>query len=99
MEKRFFERIYDRINYILNYLYVNNDDNKMSNNKQSKVNQNPNNVKVGDYCILDDRKDSRVKVFYITERKLFSTVGNHSTEIDTWDVMTRRLKPLTDEQI
>lgn len=35
MEKRFFERLYDSINYSLNYLYVNNDNNKMSNNKQS----------------------------------------------------------------
>lgn len=34
MEKRFFKRIYDSINCSLNNLYVNNDDNKMSNNKE-----------------------------------------------------------------
>jgi bisphosphoglycerate-dependent phosphoglycerate mutase len=35
MEKGVFERLYDSINYSLNNLYVNNDDNKMSNDKQS----------------------------------------------------------------
>lgn len=34
MEKRFFKRLHDSINNSLNNLYVNNDDNKMSNNKQ-----------------------------------------------------------------
>ena len=37
MEKRFLKRLYDSINYSLNNLYVNNDDNKMSNNKQSMI--------------------------------------------------------------
>jgi hypothetical protein len=37
MEKRFFERIYDSINYSVNYLYVNNDNNTMINNKQTAV--------------------------------------------------------------
>jgi hypothetical protein len=37
MEKGVFERLYDSINYSLNNLYVNNDDNKMSNDKQSSV--------------------------------------------------------------
>ena len=35
MEKGFFERLYDSINYSLNNLYVNNNNNKMTNNKQS----------------------------------------------------------------
>jgi hypothetical protein len=34
MEKRFFKRLYDSVNYSLNNLYVNNDNNTMSNNKQ-----------------------------------------------------------------
>ena len=37
MEKRFFKRLHDSVNYSLNNLYVNNDDNKMNNNKQSSV--------------------------------------------------------------
>lgn len=37
MEKRFFKRLYDSVNYSLNNLYVNNDNNKMTNNKQSSV--------------------------------------------------------------
>lgn len=39
MEKRFFKRLHDSVNYSLNNLYVNNDDNEMSNNKQSIPNQ------------------------------------------------------------
>lgn len=37
MEKRFFKRLHDSVNYSLNNLYVNNDDNKMNNNKQSSL--------------------------------------------------------------
>ena len=70
----------------------------MSDNKQSRVNHNPNNVQIGDYCILDNNTHP-VKVFSMTEQKLFSEVGNHANPIDTWSVMTRRLKPLTDNQI
>ena len=65
----------------------------MSNNKQSSVNNNPNNVQIGDYCILDNHKEHPVKVFSMTENKLFSEVGDHASPIDTWNVMTRRLKP------
>ena len=43
MEKRFFKRLHDSVNYSLNNLYVNNDDNKMSNNKQQPRPENPNN--------------------------------------------------------
>ena len=69
----------------------------MSNNKQSSVNHNPNNIQIGDYCILDNHKEYPVRVFSMTENKLFSEVGNHASPIDTWNVMTRRLQPLTDE--
>ena len=34
MEKRFFKRLYGSVNYSLNNLYVNNDNNTMSNDKQ-----------------------------------------------------------------
>ena len=35
MEKRFFKRLYGSVNYSLNNLYVNNDNNTMSNDKQT----------------------------------------------------------------
>jgi len=61
-------------------------------NKTTGVNHNPNNVQIGEYCILDNNTQYPVKIFSMTENKIFSEVGNHAEPIDTWTVMTRRLK-------
>lgn len=53
---------------------------------------NPNNVKIGEWVILDDNEESLVRIFSMTELQLFSEVGAHSSPIDTWQVMTDRLK-------
>lgn len=61
------------------------------------MNHNPNNVTVGEWVILDDNEELLVKIFSMTELKLFSEVGSHSSPIDTWEVMTDRLKPKKDK--
>lgn len=60
-------------------------------------NHNPHNIQIGDWVILDNNKEHPVRVFSMTETKLFSEVGNHSSPIDTWSTMTNRLKPLDKE--
>ncbi len=61
--------------------------------KQRMINHNPNNIQVGEWSILDGNEDHPVMVFSMTTMKMFSRVGNHYTPIDTWEVMTYRLKP------
>lgn len=58
------------------------------------INHNPNNVQVGEWAILDDNEENLVRVFNITPLKMFSEVGSDSSRINTWEVMTYRLKPL-----
>ena len=60
------------------------------------MNHNPNNIEIGKWVILDDNEEHPVKVFNMTPLKLFSEVGSHSSPINTWQVMTYRLKPKKD---
>jgi hypothetical protein len=57
------------------------------------LNHNPHNLQIGDWVTLDDHKKHPVKIFGMTKNKMFSEVGNHENPMDTWNVMTRRLKP------
>jgi len=56
------------------------------------MNHNSYNLSIGDWVLLDDRLPL-VKIFGMTDLKIYSTVGNHESPIDTWQVMTSRLKP------
>jgi hypothetical protein len=56
------------------------------------MNHNPHNLSIGEWVILD-KKEPPVKIFRMTEGKMFSEVGNHESPIDTWEVMTCRLSP------
>ena len=58
MEKRFFKRLYGSVNYSLNNLYVNNDNNTMSNNKQSMKLYTEEQVKQIQQAILCNHKDA-----------------------------------------
>lgn len=56
------------------------------------INHNPNNVKVGEWAILDDNTKYPLLIFSMTPNKMFSQVGN--LESVPWNVMTDRLKPI-----
>lgn len=61
------------------------------------MNHNSYNLSIGDWVMLDGTMPL-VKIFGMTELKMFSTIGNHESPIDTWEVMTNRLKPYTENE-
>ena len=59
------------------------------------MNHNKHNLQIGDNAILDSRHTIRIHGF--TPNQMFATVS--SNDVDTWEVMTLRLRPIISDHI